>query len=1092
MKRLFAVCYTIALLISGLVSVSAKEFESAAQTRVGYYRQPAIHNETIVFVAEGDLWKVGAEGGVAQRLTTHPGLETQPSISPDGRMVAFAGRYEGVNDVFVMPLAGGLPARLTYFGRRAEVAGWSPSGKVLCVTLNYSTLPNRQLIEVDIATRQHELIPLSQAAQGCYDDSEQTLYFTRLPFQGSYVKRYKGGTAQNLWKFSADQPEAIALTADYPGTSANPMWYEGRLYFLSDRDGTMNIWSMDSSGGGLKQHTQHVGWDIQSASLSNGRVVYQLGADIHRYTIADGIDRKLDITLASDFDQMRERWIDEPLDYLTAAHLSPDGEHVVMTARGAVFVVPRKAGRLVEATHESSIRYRSARFMPDGKTVVALNDASGELEFWSMAANGLGAPKQITSDGTVFRFDGIPSPDGKLLAFDDKAQKLWIHDIERGATILVDSSITAEYSGIVWSPDSRYLAFVKGAHNFLGQIFVYDIEGKKTIPVTTDRFLDHDPAWSPDGKWLYFLSDRDFNTIVANVWDLNQPFPLIDQMTKIYMLPLTKGLRSPFEADNELTPKQTEPEADKGRSDSAGGVTIDFDGILERVMETPVPAGNYSSLQVNDEQLYWLSWDNTSRGKRRLNTIEMKNDNAEVKTLAEDVGAFELSADGKRMLIRKDKNLYVTSSQGTSNLDLGKSKLDLSDWAFSINPAHEWRQMFTDAWRMERDYFYDPGMHGVDWAKMHDKYLPLVSRITDRWELSDLLGQMVGEISALHTYVWDGDVRTGPDDIAASFLGAVTTRSEAAGGFKVDYIYRSDPQQPEFLSPLAHPNVGVSIGDVITKVNGVPTMSFTCLEEPLRRMAGKQVLLTVVTPQSRQERNVIVEPISVDEARGLRYRDWEYTRRLEVEDMSYNEIGYVHLRETATSDYGQWVRDFYPVFNRKGLIIDMRHNYGGQIDSWIITTLLRKSWAYWQSRIGVPYSNMQLAFNGHIAVLCNEWTSSDGELFLEGIRRFGLGKIIGTRTWGGEIWLSYNNLLVDKGIASAAESGVYGPEGEWLIEGYGVEPDIVVDNLPHATFEGEDAQLKAAIEYLTEQIRLNPVEVPQAPPYPDKSFDAGQ
>ncbi len=970
MKRLILICWATASVFAVLSSAISATANSAAETRIGYYRQPAIYGETIVFVAEGDLWKVGTGGGVAQRLTTHPGLECQPAISPDGKMLAFAARYEGVNDIFVMPVGGGLPTRLTYFGRRAEVAGWSPAGEILCVTLNYSTLPNRQLIKIDPSSQQHTLLPLSQAAQGCYDGSGKTLFFTRFPFQGAYAKRYKGGTAQNLWKFTDGQGEAIPLTADYAGTSASPMWYSGRVYFISDRDGTMNIWSMDEKGGDLKQETSHAGWDVQSPSLSNGKIAYQLGADIHIYSINDGVDRQVSITLASDFDQMRETWIDEPLDYLTAAHLSPDGEQVVVTARGGVFVVPRKGGRLVEATHDSSIRYRSGRFMPDGKSVVALSDASGELEFWKIPANGMGNPQQISNSGTVFRFDGIPSPDGRYLAFDDKDQKLWIHDIEHGTTIFVDSSLTWEYSQIVWSPDSRWLAFVKPALNFLGQIFVYSVERKITTPVTSDRFLDHDPAWSPDGKWLYFLSDRDVTTVVPNVWDLNQPFPLIDKMTKLYLLPLAEKLRSPFEADNELTAaSKKENDKDRKTTDTTVQVNIDFKGIQDRALEAPVPAGNYGGLKATGKQLYWLSWDVSSRGQRSLNTIEIKNEDAEVKTLTDKVSAYELSADGKKMLIRKAKALYVTAAEGTGNLDLSKAGLDLSGWTIAIDPADEWRQMFIDAWRMERDYFYDPNMHGVDWVKMRDKYMPLVGRITDRWELSDVLGQLVGELSALHTYVWDGDVRTGSDNIAASFLGGVTSRDESAGGYRVDYIYRTDPQEPQFLPPLKVPGVDISVGDIITKINGQPTLSSLSLEAPLRGMSGKEVLLTVVSPPSQQERNVIVKPISVQQARDIRYRDWEYTRRLEVDKAADNEIGYVHLRETATGDYGQWVRDFYPVFNRKGLIIDVRHNYGGQIDSWIITTLLRQPWAYWQSRVGIPYSNMQLAFDGHIVVL---------------------------------------------------------------------------------------------------------------------------
>ncbi len=1092
-RRLFVKAVIFVFILSAPLSSSVADSDNASHTRNGYYRQPAIFNETIVFVAEGDLWKVGISGGVAQRLTSHPGLESSPAISPDGKWLAFSGQYEGPTEAYVMPLEGGLPTRLTYFGRNALVVGWTPSGKIIITTYQYSTLPSRRLATIDPETVELSQIPLAQAAEGCYDKSGRTLFFTRFPFQGSYTKRYKGGTAQNIWKYSAGQAEAVPLTSDYPGQSNSPMWFNGRVYFVSDRDGTMNIWSMDEDGGDLKQETSHVGWDAKSPSLSGGKIAYQLGADIYVYDITSRSDHRIPIALASDFDQLRENWIDKPTTYITSVHLSPDGDRVVITARGGLFVVPRKGGRLVEATPRSDVRYRGGRFMPDGKSLLALSDATGELEFWKVPANGLGKPEQITDDATIFRYDGLPSPDGKMIAYEDMNQALWIHDIERGTSTTIDVSETWEHSGLSWSPDSRWLAYAKPTYTFLNQIFVYDVTNHKSVPVTSGRNMNNTPAWSPDGKWLYFLSDRDVTTVLSHVWALNQPFPLIDKMTKLYMLPLIPGLRSPFEPDNELTAdKKDTGKDDKESKDSTVVVRIDFENIQQRVMEVPVSAGNYGGLEASDKQLFWLSWDKDSGGKRDLQTIELKNEDPKVETLTSGISSFELSMDLKKMLVRKNSNLHVEELPAKSSLDLSKTKIDLSDWTFTVVPADEWRQMFIDAWRLERDYFYDPGMHGVDWEAIKDKYLPLVDRVTDRHELSDLLGEMVSELSALHIYVFGGEFREGPDEIAPGSLGAVLARDENADGYRVEHIYRTDPDEPQYVSPLLAPGVNISEGDVITEVNGVATLSVSAVEELLRKTVGKEVLLTVVSPGSDATRRTIVKPVSWRQARDLRYRSWEYSRRLTVEQASNNEIGYVHLRATDTQDYGQWVRDYFPIIDRKGLIIDMRNNNGGSIDSWILTSLLRTPWAYWKFRAGTRYPNMQLSFNGHIAVLCNEWTASDGELFCEGIRRLGLGKVIGTRTWGGEIWLSYDNLLVDRGIASAAQAGVYAPEGIWIIEGHGFEPDIVVDNLPHATFNGEDAQLQAAIEYLKQQIEKDPREVPQAPPYPDKSFKKGQ
>jgi tricorn protease len=395
--------------------------------------------------------------------------------------------------------------------------------------------------------------------------------------------------------------------------------------------------------------------------------------------------------------------------------------------------------------------------------------------------------------------------------------------------------------------------------------------------------------------------------------------------------------------------------------------------------------------------------------------------------------------------------------------------------------------MFVEGWRLERDYFYDPGMHGLDWPAMRKKYLPLAERVTDRGELNDVLAQMVGELSALHIFVRGGDQREAPDNIETGSLGARLRRDAAAGGYRVEHIYRSDPDIPARIAPLAQQGVDVGEGDVIEMINGVAALSSPDPAELLRSQAGRQVLLRVKPRDGGSVREVIVKPITQSREADLRYDEWEYTRRKLVDRMSDSQLGYVHLRAMGASSMAEWEREFYPVYNRAGLIIDVRHNNGGNIDSWILARLMRKAWFYWQPRVGRPYWNMQYAFRGPMVVLVNERTASDGEAFAEGFRRLGLGKLIGTRTWGGEIWLSASNFLTDRGIATAAETGVYGPEGEWLIEGHGVDPDVVVDNLPHATYNGKDAQLEAAVKHLLEAINKKPADVPKAPAYPKKS-----
>jgi tricorn protease len=1084
----------VLLLLAGLVAALSLPV-TAQKGQLGYYRFPALSGDTIVFTAEGDLWRVGASGGIAQRLTSHPEEESRPAISPDGRTVAYSASYEGPVEVYTLPLDGGVPARQTYDASRAAVVGWTPAGEILYATRRQSTLPNTQLVRLNPATGARSIVPLSQASDGAYDATGATLYFTRLPFQGSHTRRYKGGTAQNLWKFGGPGSEATPLTADYAGTSKTPMPWNGRVYFVSDRDGSMNIWSMDQRGRDLRQHTSHRAFDVQSPSLSKGKIAYQLGADIRLLDISSGADKPVSITLVSDFDQLRERWIKNAIDWVSSAHLSPTGDRVVLTARGQVFVAPAQQGRMVEATRDKLVRHRNARFAPDGLSVLSLSDQSDEVEFWRIPANGVGAATQLTTDAKVLRWDGMPSPNGNYIAHHDKDQRLWLLDIAGKTQKKIAEASAGNFDDLAWSPDSRWLAYTAPAANLLTRVFIYEVATGRAIPVTSDRYDSTSPAWSPDGKWLFFLSDRNFESLVSSPWGSRQPEPFYDRQTRIYHVALKRTERSPFQPDDELqvparkaeTEKKTESE--KSADKPVEKVVVDAEGLETRLIEVPVPAGNYSDLSTDGKRLYFISRPTGREGRPALKTLAIDNKKPEAETFIEDPRSYELSLDNKKILIRKGSDYYVVDAGSKAPADLSKLLVPLRDWTFHLDPRAEWRQMFTEAWRLERDYFYDRGMHGIDWPAIRTKYLPLVDRVTDRGELSDILAQMVSELSALHIFVRGGDLRPGTDNVWPASLGAVLTRDDKAGGYRIDHIIRTDPDRPEKRPPLARPGADVVEGDVIEMVNGVGALTVPDIYTLLRGQADKQVLVRVKPKAGGASRDVIVVPVTVQVEDDLRYDEWEYTRRLAVEQAGQNRIGYVHLRAMGGGNMAEWTREFYPVFDREGLIIDVRHNSGGNIDSWVLEKLLRKAWFYFKDRVGNPTWNMQFAFRGHLVVLVNERTASDGEAFAEGFRRLGLGQLIGTRTWGGEIWLSSNNFLVDRGIATAAETGVYGPEGQWLIEGHGVDPDIVVDNLPNATFNGQDAQLDAAVKHLLDLIKSKPVPVPPPPPYPIKRLD---
>lgn len=1049
----------------------------------GFYRFPALHGESIIFAAEGDLWTVPTSGGAARRLTTHASEETDPVISPDGRTVAFTARYEGPAALYTMPITGGTPRRWTYENEAATATAWTPDGKLVYSTTRYSGVPKPQMVALDITNGTRTLVPLAGATEGTWDASGRNLYFVRPAYHNNVTKRYTGGTARDVWKFSQGSDEAVELTGDYNGESHSPMWWNNRVYFVSDRDGTMNIWSMTDAGRDVKQLTSHSGWDVRFPSLHNGRIVYQLSADLWLLDLATGRTSKVDITLQSDLDQLRENWVSNPMQYLSSAHLSPEGDRIALTARGRVFVAPVGAGRIVRASAKDSVRFREAVFSADGKSVLALGDETGEFEWTRLPLNGVGSDERMTTGGDILRFGGIPSPDGKLLAWYDNNRDLWIMQLATKATWKVSENREG-IDDFTWSPDSRWLAFVMTARNSFSQIKLHSVEGRRNVELTSDRTNSMSPAWDPKGEFIYFLSDRNLRTLVQSPWGARQPEPYFDKVFEVYELALRPGVVSPFRPQDEIAASAGSRIGERLAEAAAPAMRIEEAGLSLRIRRVPVPSGNYSSLQMNSEALFLLSRGSGADAATDLVGLKRSAEKPALVTMVEGVRNVELSGNGKKLLLRRGDALHVLDARPAKVAELAATRVDLSGWSFSIDVRQDWRQIFVDAWRLERDWFYDPKLHGVDYQATLNKYLPLVDRITTRAELSDLIGWAVGELSALHTSVRGGDVRTGDDNVSVGSLGARLFKDPTRGGFRVDYIYRTDPDYPSERSPLADPELDVRAGDIITAINGRSTREVDDVGELLRNQANRQVLVTIT--RGTTSRDVVVTPIGNES--GLRYTDWEYTRRLETEQRGKNTIGYVHLRAMGGDDIDQWYREFYPVFDKQGLVLDMRHNRGGNIDAFILEKLMRKAWMYWQSRVGEPYWNMPFAFRGHMVVLVDQETASDGEAFAEGFRRLGLGEVIGARTWGGEIWLGSQNTLTDGGLARAPMNGVYGAEGKWLIEQEGVAPDVVVDNLPHATFKGRDAQLEAAIAYLQKKIAEDPRAVPPPPKYPIRAF----
>ena len=724
-------------------------------------------------------------------------MERGAVISPDGRTIAFSANYEGPSEVYTIPVTGGLPRRRTWDGD-AYPSGWTPDRRVIVRTTRFSALPDPQLVLLD-QKNQREFVPLSTASEAAYTPDGKILVFTRWDKQWSFTKRYKGGWAQSLWQFDGHN-EATPLTSDYPGTSHNPLIWGDRILFLSDRDGVMNLYSMDHSGHDLKLLSHQHGFDIESASVSENYVVYSCGADLWSLDLVTGKEAVTPISLVSDFDQLREHWVKKPMEYLTSAHISPSGNRAVFTARGQVFTLAPRDGRIVKVAGDPNQHFLEARFMPDAKNIVVLSTATGETEFWQYPANGENQPEQLTHDAKVLRWEGVPSPDGRWIAHRNKDQELWLFDTQAKTDKQIARSPTGDFSDLSWSPDSAWLAFVESAQNQFSQTKILDVHSGAIQPITSDRYNSVNAVWSSDGKWLYFLSDRMLATTVSSPWGSRQPEPHFDRPVKLYELALTPGLRSPFlppdelhpedakdekkdeskdnptkdPADKKLSTDQKKPTAtrdtdaakSKDKADKAPEVKIDFTGIEGRLTEVPAPPGNLFSLEITEKRLCWLNATDEPSPKFALQCLDIANKGDEIDTLSGDVKSYEISQDRKKLLLRRNDDFYILDSDAKAatlgdQKTLAKAQINLAQWSFSINPQQEFHGIFLDAWRLERDYFYDRNMQGVNWAQTRDRYLPLVDRVSDRDELNDVISQMVCELSALHTFVMGGGCTEG-------------------------------------------------------------------------------------------------------------------------------------------------------------------------------------------------------------------------------------------------------------------------------------------------------------------------------------------
>ena len=1046
----------------------------------GYYRSPTLRGDIVVFTAEGDLWSHRISDGQTTRLTTHPALETGASLSPDGSQIAYVADYEGVSEVYVMPVAGGVPRRVTYENAGVAVQGWSESGLVLFSTGGEVGAPRYVTLKtVDPATLNTQIIPLADAADGAIDAQNVYVYFSQFGLRFDNATQYRGGMLGILWRYRlGSNDEAERLAPEHVGGIRRPLVDDDRLFFISDASGRENLWSSSLDGTNATAVTSYNDYSVREVSIDNGRAVYRRGADLYLRDLSGAESSRLDIDLTSDHPSMREAWVNEPLEYLTAARLSGDGKKVTVTARGKIAIAGTDQKRLVNVATPIRSRMRHAALSRDGQWVYAVSDAAGELELWRYSATGEDSAEQMTTGGETLRGPFFESPDGRWIAHDDGRGGLWLLDVEskEDTQVISDGYVAAIISDLTWSPDSKLFAVsYQRAEDARSRVLLYSVEDGNRAIVTSDRYESFEPAFSRDGKWLYYLSNRHFEAS-NTVWFDRDFGPSFDSRTEVFGHALTNDAVFPFQVATELTPAEAE-NAEADEESEAATVEVDWDGITERLWQVPVAAGNYNDMALNDGFLYLLTSRDDGSEIKAL-AIEPE---PEAATFTSGVIAMELSDDGDSMLVATQGEetvaMAIVPATDTFPEDISDHVVRTDGWQFSVDPRAEWAQFFHDAWLMHREQFYDPDMRGVDWDAVKAKYAPLVERITDRHELNDILGQMTGELNALHSAVRGGDVPDDPDAPSPSALGAKLVQT--SDGVEIERIYYHDSETPSNAPPLGKPGVDAASGDIIIAINGSETDTLEAVHRALRNQAGKQVLLKL--RRGDDDVQTVVVPAAIDDDYGFRYSDWVQGNRVKVEQAD-NNIGYLHIRSMVASDVAAFAREFYADEDKQGIIIDVRRNGGGNVDSWIIDRLMRKAWSFWAYHTDEPYFNMQNAFRGHLVVIADEGTYSDGETFVAGIKALDIAPVIGVRTAGAGVWLSGRNRLSDLGIARVAEFPVYAMDGRWIVEGYGVTPTMEVENLPHATFIGNDAQLDAAIEYLQQKIVEEPV--PEAIPQP--------
>ena len=1052
-------------------------------------RYPDINNQLVAFVYAGDIWTVDADGGQARRLTSHEGLELFPKISPDGKWIAFSAEYSGSRQIWIMPAEGGAAKQLTYYnsvgvmpprgGFDNVVLGWTKDSQKILIRANRTEFGERngKYFMVDINGGFEKPLQIVNGGFAALSPDENKICFTPVDREFRTWKRYKGGRASDLWIYDLQNNISEQIT-DFKGSDQWPIWESDGIYYASDQDLRLNIYRYDLQTKQNKQLTFFKDYDVMWPSGRNGKIVFENGGWLYVLDTKSGENKKISVSL--DFDNPNlHAYYKNVKDDINSFNVSPTGKRALFDARGDIFSVPAENGNIINLTNTQGVREIYPSWSPDGKYIAHMSDATGEYEIYLLENKEGAKARQLTSGSTAWKYEVEWSPDSRFLLYSDRTLYLKLLEVSTGKETQIDKATSSEISSYTFSPDSKWVVYDKESPNGQAAIWVYDITTEKATQLTNDDFDDRNAAFSRDGKFLFFVSNRDFNLDFSS-FEFDY---LYNEAARIYAVALQNdGTRLvPVKVDTE--PVQAEPAEDKGKKkekskDDAAPkedkitVRIDFGGINSRIEAVSEKSGNYRIIAGVDGGLLYAS-----EGKIwRYNIEDQKSEEILDRTYR-----VVPTADGKSMIYQSGGNYGIAKINPGQKPDAGK--LDLDKLEMKIDPRAEWNQIYTEGWRIFRDWFYVNNMHGVDWKKMHDNYAAILPYVGSRFDLDYLLCELVSETNVGHAYVNWGDIKR-PKMVSSGLLGAAI---EADGDrYRIMKIYEGENWNPTRRSPLTEAGVDVKEGDYIISIDGVELKTDTNPYALLENKANTDVELVVSSKaDGTAPRKSTVK--TIDSELELMNFNWVNERRALVDKLSDGKIGYIYVPNTSFEGNRELYRGMYTYHNKEALIIDDRYNGGGFIPDRMADLLDRHNLSFWYRNGMTPAKVPGIAHTGPKVMLINGYSSSGGDAFPYFFKKLKLGKLIGTRTWGGLVGISGNAGLVDGGSISVPQFGIFDEHENWIIEGIGVYPDIEVVDRPEQLAKGEDPCIEKAVEELLKELQAHPVKQINAPAPPDRS-----